>query len=173
MDSYEFKALIDEHGNSIYRFCKGMTYTEEDAEDLYQQTFLTAFEKRSKLDSAGNPKAYLMSIASNLWRNQKSTYARHQRIAPTVSYEEVEHNVTGDTDDMLDKTIQADEEKSLRECIDQLPDKLKQVILMYYSSELSIEDIAKALHIPKGTVKSRLHNAKDRLKEMMESEVNI
>lgn len=173
MDNYEFQALIDEYGNSIYRFCKGMTYTPEDAEDLYQQTFLTAFEKRNKLDRAGNPKAYLMSITSNLWRNQKSTYARHQRIAPTVSYEEVEHGVSSGTNDMLESTIQADEEATLRESIDKLPDKLKQVILMYYSSEMPIEDIAKALHIPKGTVKSRLHNAKEQLKEMMEREVNV
>lgn len=148
-----------------------MTYTTEDAEDLYQQTFMKAFEKRGKLDRNNNPKAYLMSIASNLWRNQKSSYARHQRIAPTVSYEEVDYDITGDTPDILESTIKADEEIRLKECVDKLPDKLKQVILMYYSSEMPIEDISKALHIPKGTVKSRLHNAKDKLKSMMESEV--
>lgn len=171
MDNIEFQAIIDEYGNCIYRFCKGMTYTTEDAEDLYQQTFMKAFEKRGKLDRNNNPKAYLMSIASNLWRNQKSSYARHQRIAPTVSYEEVDYDITGDTPDILESTIKADEEIRLKECVDKLPDKLKQVILMYYSSEMPIEDISKALHIPKGTVKSRLHNAKDKLKSMMESEV--
>ena len=173
MDNYEFQALIDEYGNSIYRFCKGITYTTEDAEDLYQHTFLTAFEKRNKLDRTGNPKAYLMSIASNIWRNQKSSYARHQRIAPTISYEEIENGIADNSSDMLDKTIQADEVSRLRACLDKLPDKLKQVIILYYSSESSIEDISKALHIPKGTVKSRLHNAKEQLKQMMEQEVNI
>lgn len=150
-----------------------MTYTEEDAEDLYQQTFLKAFEKRSKLDRDNNPKAYLMSIASNIWRNQKSSYARHQRIAPTISYEEMENGIADNSSNMLDKTIQADEESRLRACVDKLPDKLKQVIVLYYSSESSIEDISKALHIPKGTVKSRLHNAKEQLKQMMEREVSI
>lgn len=171
MDKWKFQALIDEYGTYIYRYCKGMTYTLEDAEDLYQQTFLTAFEKRSRIDGNNNPKAYLMSIANNLWRNQKSAYARHQRIAPTVSYEDMNYDIEGNMPDMLDETIKADEEQLLRESIAGLPDKLKQVVIMYYSSELSIEDISKVLHIPKGTVKSRLHNAKTRLKDIMEGEV--
>lgn len=167
MENYEFSALIDEYGNSIYRFCKGMTYTREDAEDLYQQTFLLAFEKRNKIDRSSNPKAYLMSIASNLWKNQKSSYARHQRIAPTVSYEEMEQGVSSNSPDLLEKAIENDEERLLRECVERLSDRQKQVVLMYYSSELSIEEISKALHIPKGTVKSRLHSAKEQLKNMM------
>ncbi len=171
MEAYEFSSLIDEYSNCIYRFCKGMTYTIEDAEDLYQQTFLTAFEKRYKLDRSNNPKAYLMTIASNLWKTHKSTYARHERIAPTVSYDDMEHDVADDKDDIDESLIRSEEERILRENIDKLPEKYKQVIVMFYSSELSIEDISKVLHIPKGTVKSRLHNAKEQLRMMMESEV--
>ncbi len=172
MEAYEFSSLIDEYGNSIYRFCQGMTYTVEDAEDLYQQTFLTAFEKRHKIDKSNNPKAYLMTIASNLWKSHKSSYARHERIAPTVSYDDMEHEVPDDSADIDESIIRSDEEQMLRNNIDRLPEKLKQVVVMFYSSELSIEDISKVLHIPKGTVKSRLHNAKEQLRIMMEREVS-
>ncbi|MBE5923797.1 MAG: RNA polymerase sigma factor [Lachnospiraceae bacterium] len=173
METYEFSSLIDEYGNCIYRFCKGMTYTTEDAEDLYQQTFLIAFEKRHKLDRKGNVKAYLMQIASNLWKSHKTTYARHERIAPTVSYDDMEIDIADDNMDISEKIVSDDEKKKLKDCIDKLPDKLKQVVVMFYGSELSIEEISKALHIPKGTVKSRLHNAKEQLKNMLEGEVSI
>ena len=172
MEVNEFSSLIDEYGNCIYKFCVGMTYTKEDAEDLYQQTFMTAFEKRRKIDRNNNPKAYLMSIAGTLWKNQKATYARHLRIAPTISYDEIEFDIAGETPDMSDLAIKDEESEMLRSGINKLPDKLKQVIVLFYSSELSIDEISKALHIPKGTVKSRLHNAKEQLRIIMESGVS-
>ncbi len=172
MEAYEFSSLVDEYGNSIYRFCKGMTYTVEDAEDLYQQTFLKAFEKRNKIDRNSNVKAYLMQIASNIWKTHKSTYKRHERIAPTVSYDDMESDVCDEKTNIDEMIIKSDEERILRENINRLPDKLKQVIVMFYSSELSIEDISKVLHIPKGTVKSRLYNAKEQLRIMMERQVS-
>ncbi len=172
MEAYEFSLLIDEYGNSIYKFCKGMTYTDFDAEDLYQQTFLTAFEKRNKIDRSNNPKAYLMKIADNIWKAHKSKYARHERIAPTCSYDDMDYEVADDSESIDESIIKTDEERMLLEYIDKLPKKLKQVVVMFYSSELSIEDISKVLHIPKGTVKSRLHNAKEQLRIMMEREVS-
>ncbi|MCR5702803.1 MAG: RNA polymerase sigma factor [Lachnospiraceae bacterium] len=173
MEIHEFSSLIDEYGNCIYRFCKGMTYTTEDAEDLYQQTFLVAFEKRHKLDRGGNVKAYLMQIASNLWKSHKTTYARHERIAPTVSFDNMEVDIADDNMDISENVVNEDEKQMLRTSIDKLPDKLKQVVVMFYGSELSIEEISKVLHIPKGTVKSRLHNAKEQLKDLLEGEVSI
>ena len=56
----------------------------------------------------------------------------------------------------------------LRKCVDNLPEKQRQVITLFYAGELSLEEISKVLKIPKGTVKSRLHKAKEELRKEME-----
>ncbi len=172
MNASDMDLLVEQYGDSVYRYCRSITYTPEDTEDLYQQTFLKAFELSKRIVPERNPKAYLMSIAANLWRNSKSRYARRERIAPTISSEEegvqlFDVRVEGD---MLDGIVKEETYTQLRKCVDGLPDKHRQVILLFYAGELSVEDIAKVLKIPKGTVKSRLNKARAVLREEMEAQ---
>lgn len=172
MERGDIRLLIEQYGDSLYRYCKSITYQEEDAQDLYQQTFLKALELHKKISLDQNPRSYLMSIATNLWRNHKSTYARHERIAPTISAEteglQLEDVQSGEN--ILEQVIKNEEYARLRMCVDRLPDKLRQVILLFYAGEMPIEDIAKILKIPKGTVKSRLDKARKCLRKEMEGD---
>ena len=115
MDASDMDLLVEQFSDSVYRYCKGITYTLEDAEDLYQQTFLKAFELQKKISKDGNPKAYLMSIATNLWRNHKSRYARRERIAPTISSEEMRETLEELTDDLEELENSEDLEEFRRE----------------------------------------------------------
>ena len=63
--------------------------------------------------------------------------------------------------------IRRQEEERVRACVLMLPEKHRIVILMYYMEEMSIEEIAHALAIPTGTVKSRLNKARSTLKEKL------
>ena len=170
MKSCEVGLLVEQYGDSIYRYCRGITFTLEDAEDLYQQTFLKAFELHKKISLQNNPKAYLMSIAANLWKNHKSKYARRERIAPTISsdMEGVQIESLDSGTDLLEQLVKEEQLAYLRECVNRLPEKQQQVIQLFYAGELSLEEVAKVLHIPKGTVKSRLHKAKEQLRKEME-----
>lgn len=170
MEALDVEQLVEQYGDNIYRYCKSLTYTLEDAEDLYQQTFLKAFELHKKISLKKNPRAYLMSIASNIWRNHKSKYARHERIAPTISSETegVQIEDVKASQDLLQQIIKEEQLSNLRDCVEKLPEKHKKVILLFYAGELSIEEIAGILKIPKGTVKSRLHSAKEQLRKEME-----
>ena len=170
MKSCSMEDLVEQYSDSVYRYCKSIAFTLEDAEDLYQQTFLKAFELRNKIIADKNPKAYLLSIATNIWKNHKSKYARRERIAPTISSDaegiQIE-DVQGGTD-VLEQIVKEEQLEQLRSCVERLPDKHRQVITLFYAGDLSLEDIAKVLKIPKGTVKSRLHKAKEQLKKEME-----
>lgn len=170
MKSCEIDLLVEQYGDSVYRYCKGITFTPEDAEDLYQQTFLKAFELHKRISLNKNPKAFLMSIASNLWKNHKSKYARRERIAPTISseQEEVRIEVASEEPDILEQIVKREQLENLRECVEKLPEKQRQVIQLFFAGGLSIEEIAGILKIPKGTVKSRLHSAKEQLRKEME-----
>lgn len=170
MKSCSMEDLVEQYSDSVYRYCKSLAFTLEDAEDLYQQTFLKAFELRKKISADKNPKAYLLSIATNIWKNHKSKYARRERIAPTVSSdaEGIQIEAVQGGTDVLEQIVKEEQLEQLRSCVERLPDKHRQVITLFYAGELSLEDIAKVLKIPKGTVKSRLHKAKEQLKKEME-----
>lgn len=170
MDACDVELLVEQYGDNLYRYCRSITYTLEDAEDLYQQTFLKAFELHKRISLNKNPKAWLMSVAANIWRNHKSSYARHERIAPTISSEEegVQIEDIRSENNVLEQMIKEEEIAQLKKCVDGLPDKQKQVILLFYAGELSLEDIASTLKIPKGTVKSRLNKARVQLRKEME-----
>lgn len=58
----------------------------------------------------------------------------------------------------------------IRKLVEALPEKQRLPLYLYYSRELSVEEVASALHIPKGTVKSRLHKARAILRERLEQE---
>lgn len=170
MKSCDIDQLVEQYSDSVYRYCKSLAFTLEDAEDLYQQTFLKAFELRRKISVDKNPKAYLLSITTNIWKNEKSKYARRERIAPTISSDvegvQIEDVQAGT--DLLEQIVKEEQLELLRRCVDNLPEKYRQVITLFYAGELSLEEIAKVLKIPKGTVKSRLHTAKEQLRKEME-----
>ena len=170
MKSCDIDQLVEQYSDSVYRYCKSIAYTPEDAEDLYQQTFLKALELHKKISLEKNPKAYLLSIATNIWKNHKSMYARRERIAPTVSseMEGIQIEDIRSDQDVLEQVVKEEQLGLLRKCVDNLPEKQRQVITLFYAGELSLEEISKVLKIPKGTVKSRLHKAKEELRKEME-----
>jgi RNA polymerase sigma-70 factor (ECF subfamily) len=158
---------IEEYGKDVYSFCVYLTRSRQDADDLYQQTFLVAFEK-NEIDETLKPVSYLLSIAANLWNNQKRKYLWRKKKANIIYFQEENLEQIAEEAETVEETIIRRGEKELvRKLVDELPDKMRVVVLMYYMASLSIEEIAKALGIPAGTVKSRLHQAKARLKERM------
>ena len=61
MTDIELEQFITEYGGDIYSFCCCLTGSRQEADDLYQETFLRAIEKKQILDAEGNPKSYLLS----------------------------------------------------------------------------------------------------------------
>ena len=83
MTKLELEQCMDAHGKEIYSFCKSLTGNQMEADDLYQDTFLTAMEKDDKIHMEGNPKSYLLSVAVRLWKNRNTpTQSRTPKAAP-------------------------------------------------------------------------------------------
>ena len=167
MDSEAFKTCIENHGKAVYSFCRYLTRERFDADDLYQQTFLVAFEK-GEISEVGNPRSYLITIAANLWNNMKRKKGWRAKRANIVYLQDEEMNqLADDRISVEDAMIKNEEAEAVRKLVDRLPDKLRIVLLMYYTEEMKLEEIATALQIPVGTVKSRMNQAKKRIKERM------
>lgn len=169
MDIEELNDLIERHGKALYGFCLRLTANRADTDDLYQETLLKAIETRKKMDGNRNPKAFLLSVAVGLRKNQRRKFAWRQRIAPTAEYSD-EYNALFTDESPEDALLSSERRRQIQEVADRLQDKLKIPLYMYYTAELSIEEIASALRIPSGTVKKRLYQARQAMKKELEVE---
>lgn len=170
MDIDELIEIVELHGKSIYGFCYKLKGNKEDTDDLYQETFLKAVELRHKIDAARNPKAFLISIAVRLHNNHRRKFAWRQRIAPTAELNEAASNISSLASAMTpeDAVLSLELRSMIQHAAHLLDDKLKLPLYMYYTADMTIEEIAAALKIPSGTVKSRLHKARTTMRKVME-----
>jgi RNA polymerase sigma-70 factor (ECF subfamily) len=161
--------LITEHGRDIYSFCVYLTGDRTVADDLYQQTFLVAMEKGG-IDETNNPKSYLLGIAVNINNNRRRKEIRRQSKIGNADFDLAEeaYNVAADQEPVEDEIYKRERNKAVRLEVLKLPDKLRDVVLLFYTEQLQVQEIAQVLKISEGTVKSRLHNARKILRERLQ-----
>lgn len=170
MEHIDIESLITTYGKDVYRFCLRISENRDIADDLYQETFLKAFELNDKIDKSNNPKGFLIAVAAGIWKNNRRKYFRRQRIAPQqeLNDEAANSSVCSYSDSPEEIVLSREQCMVVRTATDKLNDRLRIPLYMYYTAEMSVEDIAQALKIPKGTVKSRLHKARQNLRKVME-----
>lgn len=172
MNIEELNDLIKLHGKVIYGFCYKLAGNKADTDDLYQETFLKAMEMRHKMDVNQNPKGFLISIAIRLRKNNRRKFAWRQRIAPTAELNEAADKAyCSEGEATLEDAVLSKELRGvIQAATDRLDDKMKIPLYMYYTAEMSVDEIALALRIPSGTVKSRLYQARKAMKKILEVE---
>ncbi len=167
----ELEQYITEYGKAVYSYCVYLTGDQDAADDLYQQTFLTAVEKEKAgqgIDAGRNPKSYLLTVATNLWNNQRRKYLWRRKKVDVDTFRDVsELEIPEEGLSVEDAAMKNEELHEVRLAVQSLPDKYRVVILMFYMEEQSLENIANALGLPTGTVKSRLHKAKSLLQNKL------
>ena len=167
MTIQELEQCILLYGKDIYSFCMHLTKEKTSADDLYQDTFLEATKKLEAIRYEDNPKSYLLSVAIRLWRNRVRKRAWRNRIVPQSADTEPEQEKC-DCADMSESIVADEEKRMLWEAIDQLDDRYRIPLLLYYMEEQSVAGIAGLLAIPEGTVKSRLYKARKLLEKELE-----
>lgn len=174
MTKQELEMCIDDYGKDIYSFCKHLTNNQPEADDLYQDTFLMAVELKEKIEYGNNPKSYLLSVALRIWKNKKRKFAWRKRIADVQSIADERDADMGESAEpsLEDRITIKEKDESIRRAVNRLPEKLKIVVLLFYMEDLSTAQIAETMKIPKGTVLSRLHQARKILKKELEDVLN-
>lgn len=170
MTNTELERCIQIYGKELYSFCRSLTHSVQEADDLYQDTFLKAMELLSEISYEKNPKSYLLSIALRLWKNKKRKFAWRSRIANVISItDELDLDIVRASAFLPESELIKKEETDLvRQAVNRLPEKYKLPILLFYMEDLPVAQIAFVLKIPVGTVKSRLHQAKKLLEKELE-----
>ena len=164
METAVVSQLIDQYGMDVMRFCRSLTRCACDAEDLYQQTFLKLLQLRVKVEREQNPRAFLFSIASGIWKNECRKWGRRTDIAPSSSLEELLEQPPQEPPDGGDLQQQVLD----RMCRQELARAVQRLEEKYRSFGMGIDEIARIERVPKGTIKSRLSRARKQLRKEME-----
>jgi len=142
--------LIQQYYALLYRYAFRLSGSEADAEDITQQAFLTAQQKWKQLREPAHAKAWLCTIARNLFLKHR----RRERTIPICSLESVAEPA-GET--WIDSSIDSDE---LQAVLNQMPEEFRAPLILFYFEEFSYKEIAEQMDVPIGTVMSRLARAK-------------
>jgi RNA polymerase sigma factor (sigma-70 family) len=161
------------HIDSMYNFAFRLTNDEDDANDLVQDTYMKAFRFINSFQEGTNAKAWLFRILKNSFIND---YRKKSKEPSKVDYQEVEtvYNSTEDaefesTSDLRIEAVQDMIGDEVAMALNGLPVDFRTVIILCDIEGFTYEEMAKILDIPIGTVRSRLHRARNLLKEKLRS----
>ena len=150
----EFEKLLSEVSSGVERFVRYRLPSQTDADDVLQEVYLSAYHNFSGLKNKDAFKPWIISIA----RNKCNDYFRAKAAQMEISIEELSQQ------ELSAGRLGISVVHTVRETLDRLGDKDKQILYLYFWKELPQAEIAKLLDIPVGTVKSRLHTAKQHFK---------
>ncbi len=162
----EFLPQVD----SLYTFAYHLTYNEEDANDLVQETYLKAYRFIDRYIEGTNAKAWLFKILKNIFINQyrkKSTQPTRVDYEEIVNYHDEENSSYSSYQDLREEMFQQMMGDEVTKAINALPVDFRVVILLCDVEGFTYEEISKIIDIPIGTVRSRLHRARNMLKEKL------
>ncbi|MBQ8523423.1 MAG: sigma-70 family RNA polymerase sigma factor [Clostridia bacterium] len=151
----EFEKLLQENLVFLQRYVNFKVNNKHDAEDIIQDICLTATVKFETLNNTSAFKAWLIGIASH----KINDYYRKKARLFEISLESLSESALGVS------RIGITEHSIVSETLDVLGDKEKQILYLYYFKDLSQQDISERLSVPIGTVKSRLHYAKEKFRQ--------
>ena len=147
--------MVAEYQGALLRMCYLYLRDAIAAQDAVQETFLKAYKGYEAFRGESQERTWLMSIAINVCRDMnRSAWLRHidRRVTP---------------EDVPLPAPQDEEALALAEAIRRLPNRHRDVILLYYYQDMTIKEVAEALHAAPSTILKRLNQAKDKLKTLL------
>ena len=164
-DREALRQLIERYRDELHQFLTRFLSSRAAAEDVFQETFLQIHLSASTFDVERRFKPWLFTIAANKARDYHRKYKRRQTLSLSASV-----GRDGDGQRFVDlmedeqpvpdaPTLALEESDQVRRVVDAMPVHLREILLLSYFQRMSYNQIADALEIPLGTVKSRLHAA--------------
>lgn len=167
-DATGFAGLYARHHLALYRTALAMTRHQARAEELVQEAFLRAYRHMGQvvLAPSASLRPWLQRILIHLVYDDAA-----RRMHATVPLDTVQERVSAPLQVPTERRIEARElRRTIAAAIQQLPEKHRLVVVLFYLHDLDVGEIAETLGVPPGTVKSRLFYGRSRLRELLASE---
>ena len=170
-DHDAYRLLVERESTTVFRCCYRVLGHVEDAQDVAQESFVTAFRSLGSWRGEGSLRAWLAQIAT-----RQALRAATRRSQPTSLDGHDGHAGLADTielghaPDPGAAVAAAEAAANVRDAVTHLPEPYRETIALRYFAELSIEEIADALDRPIGTVKVHIHRGLERLRAALVEE---
>lgn len=168
MNDETFQQLLRPHLDRLYRFAWRLTGSKSNAEDLFQELLLKAYLQLDTLVEREHPASWLCTVMYNLFIDDQRRFRRQRML--TVS----EGRLDGDGIESIAGNFDPDIDQQRREtflhldrALNMLSDEHRLTVLLHDTEGYKLEEIQEITGVPIGTVKSRLHRARARLKAIL------
>lgn len=170
-DDQAFEQLLKSYLSAVYNFIFQMTRDRAVAEDLTQETFIKAWKHLARFDQKKSFKTWLFTIA----KNTTYDFFKKKKMIPFSYFEDEEGKNRLDTvsegTPLPDEVLAAAEtSKELDHALQRIPQQYRELLLLAYREDFSLQEIAEILATPYNTIKSRHQRALKRLKQAILSE---
>ena len=162
-DPSAFTAIVDRHKDRIVNYLTRLVRDRDRAEDLAQETFVRLYQHRDRYREVGQLAAFLFRIATNLVASEERRKKRWRLLRPVLVRDDAAADGVATAPprhDPEDHALAAEERHVVTRAISRLPLDFRAPLVLREIEGLSYRDIAEALDLSEGTVKSRLHRAR-------------
>ncbi|MBZ5553967.1 MAG: sigma-70 family RNA polymerase sigma factor [Acidobacteriia bacterium] len=168
-DNAAWEEIVRLHTKRVYNFCYRFTGSWHDAEDLTQEVFMRVYKTLKSYNAQeGSFSTWLMSVTRNLLVDH---YRKHKKEAGDVALEEVFESVESNpsrTKTAMDQISTNDKIEMVRWGLSRLSPDLREAVVLRDCEDMRYDEIATVLHVPEGTVKSRINRGRIELARILE-----
>ena len=157
------RRLIAEYGDRLYDTAFRLCQDESAARDLMNRTLWRAIERIGLFSSASSMYTWLYSILVNFWRMD----LRQKKKMDILLFQDEMPDCPDERPDPAEALAAKADSETIRNAIAELPEYYRVVVVFRYFEDMSVPEIAKVLGIPEGTVKFRLHKAKNMMRRKL------
>jgi len=163
-DSGAYDELVRAHQEAAFRAAYLITHDAADAQDVAQEAFIRAFDALGRFDARRPFRPWLLRIATNLALNRLKASKRRQAMAERYGARAVE---TQDTPTIEANVLKRERGRRVWDAIGRLKPDDQRLLVLRYFLELSEAELAQAFGVAAGTIKSRLHRALAKLRDVI------
>jgi len=168
-DRFAFDSLLELYQDRIFNFVRRMVNDPLDAEDIAQEVFIRAYTNIHRFDNRAGFSTWLYKIASNLCIDHVRRRSRRPDVFSLTrdqfEEESQQHDVADERFDPEQALLENEMASVISHAVVCLSPKLKQVLLLHDTENMSYEEIAQVVQCPLGTIKSRLFLARTELQK--------
>lgn len=179
----EIERVFRRYSPRISYFFAHRGFSPEDCRDLTQETFLRALNGIEGFRGDANLETWLLRIATNVWKNRIRSKRAAKRNAPETSLGSETDQGEGSTSDRLAmadrrpspeaELLARERSRLLREAIDELPKRMKRCVILRIQWDLKYREIAAIMQVSVDTVKTQLYQARQRLKDVLQGNIDL
>ena len=175
-DQDAFGQLVLAHQNKVFSLCVHLLNSREEAEDMAQEAFLKAWRSLNSFQEESSFATWMHRLTTNLCLDHLRKQARRQNISVAVSLDDEETVFAEPADpgsDPQQELERKERQRALAERLTELPEHHRRPLVMREVAEMSYQEIADALKLDLGTVKSRIARAREALRKRLLEDGNF